>query len=369
MPPPPLPPRPSLDQATLANHLDRIDRVLARGHAVLQQQRAALSPVLAQPQRFGPLALSWARKAEVLEARLGRCRSTLAYAKGQPAHLANQSLAAMDLKPIVAMTDSLEAEAQALLARPQVVQALAGQLAKGSGRLVQPLAQGAPVTGRLVAAIQQLWKTGPLVQEARPAPGPTALAKPGAPTSPIQQEQDPLEAAAAAIEKPFRAAVHLVQVAVDKVAPRMEVVEVALLATGRPGKPRTEAEALARAQEAAEGLSYEPAKARWLGLLCQLLVRDEAAARAASIAQTQLERAQGALAEARELEGKLEGQGPANRRLILAGFQVGALKASAFPLSHFPLAFKGMSPLSELFPLPSGGPATLGGTGQGLGKA
>lgn len=78
MPPPPLPPRPSLDQATLANHLDRIERVLAKGAEVLRHRRAALAPVLMAPQRFGPLALSWARKAEVLENRLSRCRTTLA---------------------------------------------------------------------------------------------------------------------------------------------------------------------------------------------------------------------------------------------------------------------------------------------------
>lgn len=369
MPPPPLPPRPSLDQATLANHLDRIERVLAKGAEVLRHRRAALAPVLMAPQRFGPLALSWARKAEVLENRLSRCRTTLAYAKGQAPAQANQSLANLDLKPIMAMSAALDAEAEDLLARPQVVQALAGNLAKASGgtsRLTQPLAQGAPMTGKLMAAVQSWWKAAPLVQEARPAAG-ALPAKPGSAPLP-EVARDPLEEAAAAIEGPFRAALHLVQVAVEKVAPRMEVVEVALLAAGRPGPPRPEADAVARAKEAAEGLSYEPAKARWLCLLCALLVRDEAAARAALIAQTQLERAQAALAEAQSLEAKLEGQGPANRRLILAGFQVGALKASAFPLGHLSLSFRGFSPLAELFPSPAGGNAQLGG-GQGLGKA
>jgi hypothetical protein len=195
-------------------------------------------------------------------------------------------------------------------------------------------------TGKLVGMVKGRLQAQPPVIP--------AASKPAAAPQPAPKVLGPLEQKQLA----FEAAINLVQGVLEKVSARLGVVGFSLKATGLPGKRRDWEEVQAYVPDMGPHQGLQPAQIGWALMLAELFFHEARAVQVAHTAVTQWQQARIQLAEAKELLGEVL-EAPEPRRMpLLDKFHVGKFKATAFPLSHLHLTFRGLSPLQELFPPP-----------------
>jgi hypothetical protein len=339
----------SANDDLLENQLQRYQRVLGFAGGFARAKRREFDVVWARPQAFGPKAVEFVKRVEALGARVAEGENVLRYAKGQPARAAFNALGAFDLNAVTAATKGLETMAAELKEHPGIQAAVAGLLAApdprkpGTGPLQAFKAATGPLDGK--------GTTGRLAEMMRSWIAPASVVKAG--PSPEVLEAQKADRAFEQNRQALESAIDLVVKVLKSVSPRLHVIQVALDATGLPGKAK-EWEAIEdEIPEAGEAAGFSAAQVGWLFHLADLFTADMKAMQAAHMATVQWGQARALLGEAETVRETMKAAPPAKSVALLKEFNLGRFRASVFPLSHLHLSFRGMPLLQDLFPEPT----------------
>lgn len=332
----------------LENNLQRYQRTLSFASAFARAKRAEFDLLWQRPNAFGPKAADFVKRIDALLARAQEGESIVKYARGQATRAAYNTLGTFDIKALSAATKGLESLAGELKAHPGIQAAMASLLAApdprqpGTGPLTPSRSATAPLDAKAV--------TGKLADLMRSWVAPTSIVKAG--PTPAEIEAQRAERALEQNRQALAAAIELVSRVLKSVSPRLHVMEVALAATGLPGKARAWEEIEAEIPEAGEAAGFSPAQVGWLFHLADLYTVDPRAMQAAHMVIVQWGQARVLLGEAEMVRRTLE-SAPAKSVHLLREFNLGRFRASVFPLSHLHLSFKGIPLLQDLFPEPT----------------
>jgi hypothetical protein len=337
----PTPPR-GQDELVESN-IQRFARVLTFSASFARARRMELDLLWVERGKHGPKAEEFVKRVDALAALCERGEQFLRHARGQGQIQALATLTQFDLNQVTVATRGLEALARELKGDPRLQAAVTGVLAAPpttGGLSVEEVKKN---TGKLVGMVKGWLNSQPPVVPAVPKPAATPAQAPPAPKplGPLEQKR-----------LAFDAAIALVQGILEKVSPRLNVVGFSLRATGLPAKRRDWDEVQAYVPEQGPQQGLQPAQIGWALLLAELFFKEARAVQAAHMAVTQWQQARIQLAEAQELRSAVNEAAEPRKMPMLDGFHVGKFKATAFPLSHLHLTFRGMSPLAELFPPP-----------------
>lgn len=340
---------PPVGDDLLENTLQRYQRTLSFASAFARAKRAEFDILWQRPAAFGPKALEFTKRIDALIARAQEGETLVKYARGQAVRAAFNTLGAFDLGAVTDATKGLESLAADLKAHPGIQAAMAGLLAAPDPRKggTGPLGMSKPGTGPLDARPA----TGKLTDLMRNWLGQTSVVKAG--PTPAEIEVQRAERAADQNRLAIGAAIDLVTKVLKSVSPRLHLMEVALAATGLPGKAR-EWEAIEdELPRAGEEAGFSSAQVGWLFHLADLYTSDPRAMQVAHMAIVQWSQARVLLGEAEMVRRTMENAPPAKSIMLLREFNLGQFRASVFPLSHLHLSFRGISLLQDLFPEPT----------------
>jgi hypothetical protein len=161
-----------------------------------------------------------------------------------------------------------------------------------------------------------------------------------------------LEPAADRARQTFQAARKLAAQVLAYVSPRLNVLKVALDATGLPGKRKPMDEIKRELHPAAVKAGVPEGQLSFLPPLVKLLYADMAPVRTIHVALVQWEELKGLNAEAGVLAGAIATAPPPRDVELLREFDVGKYRASIYPLSHLHVSFQGIAYARDLFPPP-----------------
>jgi hypothetical protein len=325
------------------SNIQRFARVLTFSTSFARARRKELQVLWMERGKHGPRAEEFVRRVDALEALCQKGELFLRHARGQGPVQAIATLQQFDLNQLTAATKGLEALARELKGDARVQAAVTGKLAAPPPTVGLSVAEVKQQTGKLVGMVKGWLNAQPPVVPAAPAPQPAA-----APAPPAPKPLGPLEQKKLA----FEAAITLVQNVLEKVSARLNVVGFSLKATGLPTRRRPWEEVQAFVPDMGPQAGLQPAQIGWALMLAELFYQEARAVQVAQIAVTQWQQARIQLAEAQELKAEVEAAPDPRRGPLLDQFHVGKFKATAFPLSHLHLTFRGLSPLQELFPPP-----------------
>jgi hypothetical protein len=344
------------------SNFQRYQRVLGFASSFARARRREFDILWVERGKHGHKAEELVRRVDLLLSAVKKGEGFLERAKGQSTPQALATLALFELDQLTVMTRGLEKLARELKEDPKLQSAVSGLLTTPPTRPRDSLAEAtgdlglAKETRRLMGMVRG-WLTpgAPVVQSGQALVKPLAsgdglkvraltpvpVPPPARPFSAVLQQQ-----------QSFSAAIDLVQSVVEKVGPRLKIVNVSLVSTGLPGKPRKWQDVEADIPEAGLGAGLQPSQVGWALMLAELFVREGRAVQVAHMAVTQWQQACSLLSEAQDLKARAEVVDEHVRASVYAQFHVGKFKATAFPLSHLHLTFKGFSPLQDLFPPP-----------------
>lgn len=365
------PPGPSSDQIKESN-FQRYQRVLDFAGSFARARRREFELLWREPGKHGLKAAELVKRTESLITLVERGQQFLELAKGQAPVQAIATLSSFNLEQVNTAAKQLEQLARELKQDPRLQAAVTGALSAPPPARTRELADNA--TGELNLASETRKLMGMVKGWLQPEPPVVPASKGPAPRSantarptvaevraarlaaqPASPPQAPVPAAP--VEDPqrqtFESAVALVAGVLEKVGPKLKIVGISLEATGLPKKQRPWEEVERELPEVGPRAGLAAAQVGWALMLAELFYREARAVQAAHIALTQWRQARLMLVEARELQARMEVAPPPVRRAFLGEFHVGKFKATAFPLSHLHLSFRGMSPLQEMFPPPS----------------
>jgi hypothetical protein len=343
----------------------RFQRVLGFAASFARARRREFELLWRERGKHGQKAEEFVRRVDLLMGMVKKGEGFLALAKGQSNQQALATLASFDLEQLGAATRGLEKLARELKDDPGLQAAVTGLLTAPPARTRDLLTNATgeldlgKETRRLMGMVRG-WLTpaAPVVamlqQNITPATSTTQrnltghAAQPAGPKPAPARTLDPKNLE----HQAFGAAIDLVQSVLEKVNARLKVVDVSLVSTGLPAKRRAWEDVERDIPDAGIAAGLQPSQVGWALMLAELFLREARAVQVAHMAITQWRQACSLLVEARELKSRADKVGEASRAGVLAAFHVGKFKATAFPLSHLHLTFKGFSPLQDLFPPP-----------------
>lgn len=334
---PPTPQSPGEIEERLEIQLERVERVLAFAGNFVTARKRELAPIF-QRRGFGPSADELVQRVNQLSASVEKGRQFVGLAKGQPPRLALVTLQNFDFNALHASARGLTTLAEAVKAEPSVRAALAGAAGPartGELRAAQtgPLTASGAGTGRLIDAVRN-WIAPPAV---------TAVPAVAVEEVPEAPEKVALEGAIAFVAKVLK-----------HVGARLKVVNTALDACGVPGLMKPWPQIEARVPEYAREHRLDPAMTQWAYHVADMFTGNPNAVRLASGAVTQWKQATEQMTAAEAVQQQMAA-GPRERIPLYADrINLAKFKSSVYPLGHLHLTFKGMPPLSDLFPPPPG---------------
>ena len=333
----------------LETTLQRYQRTLSFAHSFARAKRREFDLLWQRPTAFGPRAGEFIRRIDGLLAKVQEGDSVLKYAKGQPARAAFNTLGAFDLNAVTAATKGLETLAGELKDHPGIQAAMAELLAPPDPRTrgTGPLTAGRSATGPLDGKSA----TGIFADLMRSWVAPTSVVKAGPTLEELEAQRT--DRVFDQNRKAIEAAIDLVTRVLKSVSPRLHVMEVALAATGLPGRARDWDDIEEEIPKAGEAAGFSSAQIGWLFHLADLYTADARALQVAHMALVQWGQARVLLGEAEMVRETMLSSPPAKSVQLLKAFNLGRFRASVFPLSHLHLSFRGITLLQDLFPEPA----------------
>ena len=364
--------------------LQRYRRQLAFASAFANARRREFDLLWRERHQHGPRAEKaeeFMRRVEGLLGLIQRGQQVLGIAERQGTVEALATLARFDLGQLNVATRGLEQLARGLKEDPGLAASVTGRLGGARSSPLEALATGEldphEATQMIVGMVRAWFTPKPPVVQATPPPpvkrgplpagrlGPqpaglpmAAPAPPPPPPAPAPTPAGkPMQAPPKVLDQRrlLDAAVELVHNVVERVTPRLQLVQVSLDATGLPTRRKAWPDVERHLPEAAPRAGVAPAQLAFALMTAELFYRDDRAVQLAHTALTQWRQARMLLFEARELQTKLDNATSPSQLMAIGHFHVGKFKATAFPLSHLHMSFRGLVPLQELFPPPPPG--------------
>lgn len=314
--------------------LERVERVLAFASQFVTARKRELAPLF-QRRGFGPAADELVLRLNQLEASVAKGRQFVGLAKGQPPRAGLATLNNFDFNALHNNARGLATLVAVVKQEPAVIAALTRPAAPVATGELKPASTGSLAksgTGRLIDAVRS-WIAPPVVTEA--------------PAQVVEEPVEPKELVALA------AAIAFVAKILKHVSSRLSVVRVALDACGVPGTMKAWEEIETRMPTYAKKEALAPAQVQWAFHVADMFTDNQAAVRLASGAVTQWQQSSEQLKLAESVQAQMATAPPERIPVYAERVNVVKLKASAYPLAHLHLTFKGMPPLSDLFPPPS----------------
>lgn len=317
----------------------RLVRTVTFATALLQGVRASHGALWLRGRRPDTEETALMQAVGALEARLSVASTMLDLAPDGPAAGTLARLAQVDGPALLAAAQALDGLAQRL--KPRTLAPRAPGMGGGPGlpgpRTASPVSPppvAAPVSS--LKGLLSRWsaasvETLPQARQAPPAEDPHLLAR-----------------------RTFEAAHTFVGEILAYAGPRLDILRVALEATGLPGPARPLPLIQATLKADAQAAGVPGPQQSFLPPLVRLFLAQPDAVRRVGPAIGQWRGVQALNAEAEVLRLALRTAPPARIGELVGAFETGRYRAAVHPLSHLHITFRGLPVASELFPSPVG---------------